>query len=118
MFVVRWLYNLLVVLPLALGGVALAAEPAKSQAPPAYAVCAGNPFRAENVPEGVTRPGTWSLDTTQTYADGSNFLSFGGFENLQGGLGCQPCECVGEKPTQVLTVLLRQYSQGAYVGCS
>ena len=31
--------------------------------PPAYAVCAGNPFRAENVPEGVTRPGTWSLDT-------------------------------------------------------
>jgi hypothetical protein len=31
--------------------------------PPAYAICAGNPFRAENVPEGVTRPGTWSLDT-------------------------------------------------------
>jgi hypothetical protein len=31
--------------------------------PPAYAVCVGNPFRAENVPEGVTRPGTWSLDT-------------------------------------------------------
>jgi hypothetical protein len=31
---------------------------------PAYAVCVGNPFRAENVPEGVTRPGTWSLDTT------------------------------------------------------
>jgi hypothetical protein len=30
---------------------------------PAYAVCPGNPFRAENVPEGVTRPGTWSLDT-------------------------------------------------------
>src|SRR5262249_46956638 len=30
---------------------------------PAYAICTGNPFRAENVPEGVTRPGTWSLDT-------------------------------------------------------
>jgi hypothetical protein len=30
---------------------------------PAYAICPGNPFRAENVPEGVTRPGTWSLDT-------------------------------------------------------
>src|SRR5262249_52994326 len=27
------------------------------------AVCAGNPFRAENVPEGVSRPGTWSLNT-------------------------------------------------------
>jgi hypothetical protein len=31
--------------------------------PPAYAVCPGNPFRAENVPEGVTRPGTWCLNT-------------------------------------------------------
>ncbi|HMF10725.1 MAG TPA: right-handed parallel beta-helix repeat-containing protein [Gemmataceae bacterium] len=31
--------------------------------PPAYAICPGNPFRAENVPEGVTRPGTWALDT-------------------------------------------------------
>jgi hypothetical protein len=31
--------------------------------PPAYAVCPGNPFRAENVLEGVTRPGTWSLNT-------------------------------------------------------
>jgi hypothetical protein len=31
--------------------------------PPAYAICAGNPFRAENVPEGVTRSGTCSLDT-------------------------------------------------------
>jgi hypothetical protein len=30
---------------------------------PAYTIAAGNPFRAENVPEGVTRPGTWSLDT-------------------------------------------------------
>jgi hypothetical protein len=30
---------------------------------PAYAMCPGNPFRAENVPEGVSRPGTWSLDT-------------------------------------------------------
>jgi hypothetical protein len=30
---------------------------------PAYAVFPGNPFRVENVPEGVTRPGTWSLDT-------------------------------------------------------
>jgi hypothetical protein len=31
--------------------------------PPAYVISAGNPFRAENVPEGVTRPGTWCLDT-------------------------------------------------------
>jgi hypothetical protein len=31
--------------------------------PPAYAICPGNPFRAENVPEGVSRPGTWALDT-------------------------------------------------------
>jgi hypothetical protein len=31
--------------------------------PPAYVISAGNPFRAENVAEGVTRPGTWSLDT-------------------------------------------------------
>lgn len=31
--------------------------------PPAYAVCPGNPFRAENVPEGVIRPGTWALNT-------------------------------------------------------
>src|SRR5262249_50627684 len=31
--------------------------------PPAYAICEGNPFRAENVREGVTRPGTWALDT-------------------------------------------------------
>jgi hypothetical protein len=30
---------------------------------PAYAVCTGNPFRMENVPEGVNRPGTWSMDT-------------------------------------------------------
>ena len=30
---------------------------------PAYAICPGNPFRAENVPEGLSRPGTWSLDT-------------------------------------------------------
>ena len=27
---------------------------------PAYAICPGNPFRVENVPEGVTRPGTWA----------------------------------------------------------
>jgi hypothetical protein len=34
---------------------------------PAYAVCPGDPFRVENVPEGVSRPGTWCLDTqTQT----------------------------------------------------
>jgi hypothetical protein len=31
--------------------------------PPAYVISVGNPFRVENVPEGVTRPGTWSLDT-------------------------------------------------------
>ncbi len=30
---------------------------------PAYAIYPGNPFRAENIPEGVTRPATWSLDT-------------------------------------------------------
>src|SRR5262249_35883741 len=30
---------------------------------PAYSVTAGSPFRAENVPEGVSRPGTWALDT-------------------------------------------------------
>jgi hypothetical protein len=30
---------------------------------PAYLVTAGSPFRAENVPEAVTRPGTWALDT-------------------------------------------------------
>src|SRR5689334_19777173 len=30
---------------------------------PAYTIAAGNPFRVENVPEGVNRPGTWSLDT-------------------------------------------------------
>jgi hypothetical protein len=30
---------------------------------PAYRVTAGSPFRVENVPEGVTRPGTWALDT-------------------------------------------------------
>src|SRR5262249_37145814 len=30
---------------------------------PAYAVCPGNPFRVENVPEGVSRPGTWCLNT-------------------------------------------------------
>jgi hypothetical protein len=30
---------------------------------PAYEICPGNPFRAENVLDGVTRPGTWSLDT-------------------------------------------------------
>jgi hypothetical protein len=35
---------------------------------PAYAICPGNPFRAENVPEGVTRPGTWSLDTRSAVA--------------------------------------------------
>jgi hypothetical protein len=29
----------------------------------AYVLSAGSPFRAENVPDGVTRPGTWSLDT-------------------------------------------------------
>jgi hypothetical protein len=31
--------------------------------PPAYAVCEGNPFRAENILEGVTRPGRWALNT-------------------------------------------------------
>jgi hypothetical protein len=31
--------------------------------PPAYAIYPGNPFRVENVPERVTRPGTWALDT-------------------------------------------------------
>jgi hypothetical protein len=30
---------------------------------PTYAVCPNNPFRVENVPEGVTRPGTWCLNT-------------------------------------------------------
>ncbi len=30
---------------------------------PAYAICPGNPFRVENVPEGVSRPGTWCLNT-------------------------------------------------------
>ena len=30
---------------------------------PAYSVTAGSPFRVENVPEGVTRPGTWAVDT-------------------------------------------------------
>src|SRR5207302_1818765 len=34
-----------------------------SSPPPAYVVCPGNPFRAENVLEGVSRPGTWSLNT-------------------------------------------------------
>jgi hypothetical protein len=30
---------------------------------PAYSVTAGSPFRVENVPQGVTRPGAWALDT-------------------------------------------------------
>lgn len=30
---------------------------------PACAVCEGNPFRVENVPEGLSRPGTWCLNT-------------------------------------------------------
>jgi hypothetical protein len=30
---------------------------------PTYTICPNNPFRVENVPEGVTRPGTWCLDT-------------------------------------------------------
>jgi hypothetical protein len=30
---------------------------------PAYMICPNNPFRVENVPEGVTRPGTWCLNT-------------------------------------------------------
>ena len=30
---------------------------------PAYTICPSNPFRVENVPEGVTRPGRWCLNT-------------------------------------------------------
>src|SRR5262249_28941508 len=30
---------------------------------PAYSVTPGSPFRVENIPEGLTRPGTWALDT-------------------------------------------------------
>jgi hypothetical protein len=30
---------------------------------PAYAICPSNPFRVENVPEGVNRPGTWCVNT-------------------------------------------------------
>jgi hypothetical protein len=30
---------------------------------PTYTICPNNPFRVENVPEGVTRPGTWCLNT-------------------------------------------------------
>jgi hypothetical protein len=30
---------------------------------PAYTICPNNPFRVENVPEGLTRPGTWCLNT-------------------------------------------------------
>jgi hypothetical protein len=28
-----------------------------------YTICPGNPFRVENVPEGVNRPGTWCVNT-------------------------------------------------------